>query len=59
MENYLFEEKALPSSKDFNVRADPSLEGLFSSREANWPRGYKTFLMLTSAEHEVFPAHKC
>ena len=24
-----------------------------------WPRDYKTFFMLNSAEHEVFPAHKC
>ena len=23
------------------------------------PRGYKTFIILTSAEHEVYPAHKC
>ena len=24
-----------------------------------WPRLYKTFFMLNSAEHENFPAHKC
>ena len=24
-----------------------------------WPRGYKIFSMLNSAEHEIFPAHKC
>ena len=24
-----------------------------------WPRGYKTFSMLNSTEHEIFPAHKC
>ena len=24
-----------------------------------WPRGYKTFFMLNSAEHEIYPAHKC
>ena len=23
------------------------------------PRGYKTFFMLNSAEHEIYPAHKC
>ena len=23
------------------------------------PRDYKTFFMLTSTEHEIFPAHKC
>ena len=22
-------------------------------------RGYKTFFMLNSTEHEIFPAHKC
>ena len=26
---------------------------------ANRPRGYKTFFMLNSIEHEIFPAHKC
>ena len=24
-----------------------------------WPGGYKTFFMLNSVEHEIFPAHKC
>ena len=24
-----------------------------------WPRGYKTFFMLNSIEHEIFSAHKC
>ena len=23
------------------------------------PRGYKTFFVLNSAEHEIYPAHKC
>ena len=23
------------------------------------PQGYKTFSMLNSAEHEIYPAHKC
>ena len=22
-----------------------------------WPQGYKTFSMLNSAEHEIYPAH--
>ena len=26
---------------------------------ACWLRGYKTFFMLNSAEHEIYPAHKC
>ena len=25
----------------------------------DWPRGYKTFFMLKSAENEIDPAHKC
>ena len=25
----------------------------------NWPRGYKTFFMLNSTQHEIFPAHNC
>ena len=23
------------------------------------PRGYKTFFMLNTAEHDIYPAHKC
>ena len=23
------------------------------------PRGYKTFFILNSAEHKIYPAHKC
>ena len=26
--------------------------------EQTWPRGYKTFFMLNSAEHEIFSAYK-
>ena len=25
----------------------------------SWPRGYKTFFMLSSAETKIYPAHKC
>ena len=25
----------------------------------HWPRGYKTFSMLNSAEHDIYPAHMC
>ena len=31
----------------------------FGAISVNWPRGYKTFFMLNSTEHENFPAHKC
>ena len=30
---------------------------IFSSETFIWPRGYKTFFMLNSAEHEIFPAN--
>ena len=28
-------------------------------KEKTWAGGYKTFFMLNSIEHEIFPAHKC
>ena len=34
-------------------------QGLFLVQVPVWPRGYKTFFMLISSEHEIFPAHKC
>ena len=24
-----------------------------------WPQDYKTFFMLNSAKHEIYPAHEC
>ena len=27
--------------------------------EDPWPRGKKTFFVLSSTEHEIYPAHKC
>ena len=35
---------------------DASSEGSGKTRLA---RGYKTFFMLNSAEHNIYPAHKC
>ena len=32
---------------------------LFDTLGISRPRGYKTFFMLNSTEHETFPAHKC
>ena len=29
-----------------------------SYREETWPRGYKTFFVLNSVEHEILNAHK-
>ena len=37
-------------------RKDISICGHWKSA---WPRGYKTFSMLNSTEHESFSAHKC
>ena len=31
----------------------------FMVNDVTWPRGYKTFYMLNSIEHEIFHAHKC
>ena len=36
-------------------RQQPDEEQTIATR----PRGYKTFFMLNSAEHEIVPAHKC
>ena len=33
--------------------------GSFSEVNVIWLQGYKTFFMLTSTEHEIFPAHRC
>ena len=30
----------------------------YATNTVNWPRGYKTFFMLNSAEHEICPADK-
>ena len=39
------------------------LSGIISVSQPVWiqirPPGYKTFSMLNSAEHEIYPAHKC
>ena len=31
----------------------------FSLYIHTWPRGYITFFILNSAEHDIYPAHKC
>ena len=36
-----------------------SSEGSGETSYMTWPRVYKTFSMLNSAEHEIYPAHKC
>ena len=35
----------------------PLLSGIAYNRSR--PRGYKTFFMVNSTEHEIFPAYKC
>ena len=40
------------------LRTD-SADDRTEDRSHNWPRGYKTFFMLNSAEHEIYTAHKC
>ena len=47
-----------PQKGSFSVRnSSPHIEKGGSYK--NWPRGYKTFFMLNSAEHGFFPVHKC
>ena len=36
-----------------------SMEDLGREVHMARPRGYKTFFMLNSAEHEIYPVHKC
>ena len=58
------------ADKTLPIRALSQLKETFSSQEDIFPfivgarkedraRGYKTFFMLNSTEHEIFPAHKC
>ena len=35
------------------------LNVVLSSLKQTWVRGYKTFIVLNSTEHEIFPAYKC
>ena len=32
---------------------------IYTSLYNTWPRGYKTFFVHNSTEHEIYPAHKC
>ena len=41
------------------VQFSLELGALVAEEVKAWPRGYKTFSMLNSTEHEIFPAHKC
>ena len=34
-------------------------EDIDQREQKPWPRGYKSFFMLNSAEHKIYPAHKC
>ena len=38
---------------------DIAVKGVFDTLEISRARGYKTFFMLNSIEHEIFPAHTC
>ena len=39
-------------------QGDESLRAVLFQEKCSWPRGYKTFSMLNSAEHEILNAHK-
>ena len=48
-----------PGPLTYESGARPTaLRGLAILNKA-WARGYKTFFMLNSTEHGIFPAHKC
>ena len=34
-------------------------KGFLIHMHLTWPRGYKSFFMLSSAETKIYPAHKC
>ena len=48
------EQTGIESIKNY-LNTDTDLD----SEKWIWPQGYTTFFMLNSAEHEIFPAHKC
>ena len=41
------------------LKFNPCSPPVFHTRVVNWPRGYKTFFVLNSVEHEILNAHKC
>ena len=52
--------KVDPISKSFHTqRSKQTFMQVITLFWDNKPRGYKTFFMLNSIEHESFPAHKC
>ena len=52
--NDLLYESSLARWKYFNNYSDSKISGL----ETIWPRGDKTFFMLSSVEHEILNAYK-
>ena len=58
-QNLHFLQSRIPA--DLNLHFFPKQDILKVSLlrvKKNWPRGYKTFSMLNSAEHEISTAHK-
>ena len=51
-------------SRNFHSRVSSPMGGVTVVRNnsadshATWPRGYKTFFMLNSTEHEILTSHK-
>ena len=52
--------KVLFSSVGTGIKLEEKLgQKLVDPVEEIRPQGYKTFFMLNSAEHEIYPSHKC
>ena len=49
----------LKLSSDFfsKLTFSKNISGTLLECQRTWPRGYETFSMLNSAEHEIYPAH--
>ena len=60
LQNLLYEEfEDSKFSKKFKKLNSSIAQMVSISISVTRPRGYKTFFMLNSAEHEIYPCHIC
>ena len=57
MKHNLARDRSMKWGDACNVSLECPVSPFGCSISLNWPRGYKTFLMLNSTEHEINPAH--